>query len=81
MNDIAPPPDGWPLLVALMLLAMLADKVYGRRFWKAVQVVGIVEKCDDFGEGQVDDDVVLIAHDGPSILGARVKIRTSWLVD
>lgn len=42
MNNITPPPDGWPLLVALMLLAMLADKVYGRRFWKVVQVVGIV---------------------------------------
>lgn len=42
MNNITPPPDGWPLLVALMLLAMLADKVYGRRFWKVVQVAGIV---------------------------------------
>jgi len=42
MNGITPPPEGWPLLVALFLLALLADKMLGRRFWKAVQVVGIV---------------------------------------
>ncbi len=42
MNEITPPPDGWPILVVLMILAMLLSHKYGDKFWKAVQVVGIV---------------------------------------
>lgn len=42
MNNIEPPPDGWPVLVVLMVLAMLLSQKFGDKFWKTVQVVGIV---------------------------------------
>ncbi len=42
MNEITPPPDGWPVLVVLMVLAMLLSSKFGGKFWKAVQIVAIV---------------------------------------